>query len=157
MNSRVKLLATQPLDAIEAKRRSLLQAAYDNITEVDVAEIVKSDVELAKQNDGKAKARIMALVTAGIGSRTTVNNNSLTINAERAMNEVRRLLAFVLKDGPLGLEEIKKRTGYDRRTICDAVDSPLFDEVDSGWVTSPIGRRNLEELHRAIAQERNSE
>lgn len=146
-----------PTSALEAKRRSLIAAMFDETADDDMRAVVRGQLDKAKAGDSKAAALMMGLFGPSRETSPMQVNQAVVVNPDRHLKESEselrwRCASVIIKDGPMNGDELRQKLGFgpgEGIYISQALNHDWFEKEGGRW---NITNQARQEVLPALAQ-----
>lgn len=143
-----------PVDGVVALRRSLLYAMLNEVKDTDMKEIVRAQMDKAKEGDTKAARLIMDMVSSGRDSAPTHMQQAIVVNGREKesrkaetpfLSDTREQIVHVLaQQGPLHAAKLASVLHAPLPHVLEALnDHHWFEKEANGWHVSAKGRAEV--------------
>lgn len=139
-----------PVHPVETLRRNLLYSMFKAVTADDMEDIVRKQVEKAKDGDAKAARLLIDMVRSGdAGTPVFMSQTVMTGDQTNAfLSDLRRNIVNMLAmDGPRTVEFIAHQMQVVRPRIEQALEHEWFEREQDGWHLTAKARSEV--LERA--------
>lgn len=144
-----------PTSAIDALRRNLLYAMLQNISEADMGEIVKAQMEKAKAGDTKSAKMIVDMLSAS--PAPSPSRERYIADAGGIVDyklEIRKLIVCLIAfNGPQSTEDIAARLHLTGMVAMDALTCGWFNRDGGKWTLTNDARTKVLDVNAKLIAE----